>query len=100
MLNTCLTVKPHEAASHKQIWMGFVQNVIETVNQRHPNCIYVLWGRKAQSIEKMIRGKANILKAAHPSGLSARRGFFSCSHFSLINQMLIEMGKAPIDWQL
>ncbi len=100
LLNTCLTVKPHQAASHKQIWMGFIQSVIEEVNQRHPNCIYVLWGRKAQRIENMIRGKANILKAAHPSGLSANRGFFGCEHFSRINQMLIKMGKAPIDWQL
>ena len=100
MLNTCLTVKPHQAGSHGQIWLGFIQKVIEAISVQNPHCIYVMWGKKAQVIEKMIRGKPTFLKSAHPSPFSAHKGFFGNNHFARINDILVSLKKEPIDWQI
>ena len=100
LLNTCLTVRPHQPKSHDQIWMGFIQRVLNSLSEARPKCIYLLWGKDAQSLESLINDGAHILKAAHPSSFSAKHGFFGCNHFNLTNEILTGMGEAPINWQL
>lgn len=102
LLNTVLTVRANEALSHRnQGWEIFTDNIIRTLSQRRENLIFVLWGGPAKSKAKLIDShKHCILIAAHPSPLSAYRGFFGCKHFSKINQKLQELGKCPIDWQI
>ena len=100
LLNSCLTVTPGNPGSHKELWLGFVKKVINAILEVNEGCIFVLWGRKAQKIEKMLGGRATILEAAHPSGLSAHRGFFGCDHFNQINKLLADQGKIPINWNL
>lgn len=100
LLNSCLTVRPHCPGSHKELWLGFIKKVINAIIDVNPGCIFVLWGRKAQKIKKIIGERVTILEAAHPSGFSAYRGFFGCGHFKQINQHLIESGQNPINWQL
>src|SRR5690606_19127370 len=97
LLNSCLTVKPCEAGSHnKDLWMGFIDRVLKYIARINPKCIYVLWGAWAKHIKPMIEGKPHILESTHPSGYSARKGFFGCKHFSRINEILIEEGKEEI----
>jgi len=98
LLNTCLTVKPNEPDSHKDLWFGFIQKTLETICQNVNKCIFVLWGQKAQKIEKYLTNGAIVLKAAHPSGYSANKGFIGCNHFKLINEHLITLNKTPIIW--
>jgi uracil-DNA glycosylase len=88
LLNTSLTVQPGVANSHGIIWHGFIQRVIKAIDAVNPKCIYVMWGREAQGIEKYLSGSSIKLKAFHPSGLSASRGFFGCGHFKEINRLL------------
>ncbi|PON83796.1 Uracil-DNA glycosylase [Trema orientale] len=102
LLNAVLTVRNHQANSHaKKGWEQFTDAVIKTVSQRKEGVVFLLWGNCAQEKRRLIdESKHHILKAAHPSGLSANRGFFGCRHFSRTNQLLEKMGIAPIDWQL
>ena len=100
LLNSCLTVRPGFPGSHKEIWLGFVKKVINAVIDTNPHCIFVLWGRKAQKVRKMLGERVTVLEAAHPSGYSAHRGFFGCGHFKIINEKLIELGQTQIDWNL
>ena len=103
LLNTCLTVKPGEPGSHYKkgnIWIGFLGKILKAICLTNPRCIYMLWGREVQKIETMLTGKPNILKAPHPSGLSAHRGFFGCDHFREANKILLEQGKKIIDWRI
>lgn len=100
LLNSCLTVRPREAGSHDQIWMGFIKKVIKAINTQNPNCIYVLWGQQAQKLKSIIGDSNIILEAAHPSGLSASRGFFGCNHFNKINELLRKQNKTIIDWSI
>lgn len=100
LLNSCLTVRPGSAGCHKEIWLGFIKKVINAIINTNPKCIFVLWGRKAQKVRKMLGERVTVLEAAHPSGLSAHRGFFGCDHFNQINNLLIEAGKRPINWNL
>jgi len=100
LLNTCLTVRPANPGCHKEIWLGFVKKVINAIIDANPNCIFVLWGRKAQKVRKMLGERATVLEAAHPSGFSAYRGFFGCDHFNQINTILKESGQNPINWDL
>ncbi|MFK5969294.1 MAG: uracil-DNA glycosylase [Candidatus Marithrix sp.] len=100
MLNTCLTVKPGSAGSHKQIWMGFIKKVITAISVNNSKCIYLLWGREAQKLKSMIGEKAVILETSHPSGFSAYQGFISCDHFNEVNEILTEQSKDPINWQI
>lgn len=100
LLNMCLTVNPNSAGSHGAIWLGFIKKVITAIAAVNKKCIYVLWGREAQKLSREIGSKGVILEAAHPSGLSAHRGFFGCNHFNLINEMLIEQNKTPVNWNL
>lgn len=102
MLNTVLTVRAHEAASHQgKGWEKFTDAVIEAVNAQDRPIVYMLWGRPAQSKSPMLNNpKHLVLKAAHPSPLSASNGFFGCRHFSKANDFLVENGVEPIDWQI
>lgn len=100
LINTCLTVRPHNAGSHKNIWFGFVKKVIEAINNANPNCIYVLWGKKADNMAAFVGGKNKMLSSAHPSPFSANRGFFGNNHFIEINKHLKSTGQKIIDWNL
>ncbi|XP_062096454.1 uracil-DNA glycosylase, mitochondrial [Humulus lupulus] len=102
LLNAVLTVRNHQANSHaKKGWEQFTDAVIKTVSQKKEGVVFLLWGNSAQEKRRLIdESKHHILKAAHPSGLSANRGFFGCKHFSRTNQLLEKMGIDTIDWQL
>ncbi|KAG8066682.1 hypothetical protein GUJ93_ZPchr0004g39093 [Zizania palustris] len=102
MLNTVLTVREHQANSHaKKGWEQFTDSVIKTISQKKSGIVFILWGNSAQAKIKLIdETKHHILKSAHPSGLSANRGFFGCRHFSQTNQILEKLGLPAIDWQL
>lgn len=100
LLNTCLTVQPGQAGSHGDIWLGFIVRVFRAIAAVNPNCVYMLWGREAQKIKPILGERSIILEAAHPSGLSARRGFFGCNHFNLANDALIRQGKVGINWRI
>lgn len=102
LLNTVLTVRAHQANSHQgKGWEQFTDAVIQAVNTQNRPVVYMLWGRPAQSkIPMLTNPKHLILKAPHPSPLSAYRGFFGCKHFSQANAFLAENGIEPIDWQI
>ena len=102
LLNTVLTVRAHQANSHQgHGWEQFTDAVIRAVNEQDRPIVYMLWGRPAQSkIPMLTNPKHLILKAPHPSPLSAYRGFFGCRHFSQANEFLQSHGIKPIDWQI
>lgn len=102
LLNTVLTVRAHQANSHQgKGWEHFTDAIIQAVNAQDRPVVYMLWGRPAQSkIPMLTNPKHLILKAPHPSPLSAYRGFFGCKHFSQANAFLEEHGVASIDWQI
>ena len=102
LLNTVLTVRAHEANSHKNKgWEIFTDQIIKLLNERTDPVIFVLWGANARKKKEFITSKKHyILEAPHPSPLSARRGFFGCKHFSKINEILINLEKSTIDWQI
>ena len=102
LLNTVLTVRAHQANSHQgKGWEQFTDAVIEAVNAQNRPVVYLLWGRPAQSkIPMLTNPKHLILKAPHPSPLSAYRGFFGCRHFSQCNEFLKANGAEPIYWQI
>lgn len=102
LINATLTVRDSQAGSHqKRGWETFTNRVIEVVSQEKSGIVFLLWGRFAQAKESLIdQSKHLILKAAHPSPLSAYNGFFGCRHFSLSNDYLIRQGKTGIDWAL
>lgn len=100
LLNSTLTVRAHVAASHAGYgWETFTDAVIRTVAQTQKNIVYMLWGSFAQKKAEIVNKNENlILCSAHPSPLSAYRGFFGNHHFSRANEYLIQHGKDPIDW--
>ncbi len=102
LLNTVLTVEARNPQSHSQIgWQQFTDRVIESLNQHNTPIVFLLWGSYAQSKERLIDSdKHFILKAPHPSPLSAHRGFMGCKHFSKANELLQQAGREPIDWNL
>lgn len=102
LLNTVLTVRAHQANSHQgKGWEQFTDAVIRAVNAQERPIVYMLWGKPAQTKIPMLNNpKHLILKAPHPSPLSAYRGFFGCRHFSQANAFLTEHGAEPIDWQI
>ncbi len=102
LLNTVLTVRAHQANSHQgKGWEHFTDAIIEAVNAQERPIVYLLWGKPAQSKSRMLNNPNHlILKAPHPSPLSAYRGFFGCRHFSQANAFLEEHGAGPIDWQI
>ncbi len=102
LLNTVLTVRAHQANSHHgRGWEQFTDAIIEAVERQDRPVVYMLWGSQAQSKEPMITNpKHLVLKAPHPSPLSAYRGFFGCRHFSKCNEFLTGHGETPINWQI
>lgn len=102
LLNATLTVREHAAGSHqKQGWETFTDAAIHQLSLLKEGLIFLLWGNYAISKQALIdTRKHHVLTAAHPSPLSAYRGFFGCKHFSKTNQLLRNMGKEPIQWQL
>jgi len=102
LLNTSLTVEANKAASHsKQGWQQFTDKIIEIVNNDCEHVVFILWGSHAQSKRNLIDPKKHlILCSAHPSPLSAHRGFFGCGHFSKANYFLEKHAITPINWQL
>jgi uracil-DNA glycosylase len=100
LLNTVLTVRAHNANSHKDMgWEIFTDKIIEKLNEREDPVIFVLWGNNAIKKEKLInKGRHYVLTAAHPSPLSAYRGFFGCNHFKKINEILRYLNKEEIKW--
>ena len=101
MLNTVLTVRAHEANSHRgKGWEKFTDAVIARLSERAEPLIFVLWGKPAQTKKAVIDSRHTILEAAHPSPLSAHGGFFGSKPFSTINAALTARGDAAIDWRI
>ena len=102
LLNTVLTVRAHQANSHRGIgWEEFTDAAIKILNEQDRPMVFILWGRPAQAKKSMLNNpKHLILEAPHPSPLSAYRGFFGSRPFSKTNEFLKEHGVAPIDWQI
>jgi len=102
MLNTVLTVRAGAIGSHRgKGWETFTDAVIERVNAKKDAVVFLLWGRDAQGKAGMIdAGRHVVLRAAHPSPLSARHGFFGTRPFSAVNRALREAGRPEIDWQI
>ncbi len=100
LLNTVLTVEAGKAHSHANLgWETFTDRVIASLNQHRQGLVFLLWGAHAQKKGIIIdRQRHHVLKAPHPSPLSAHRGFLGCRHFSQTNQLLSQQGLAPIDW--
>jgi len=102
MLNTVLTVQAHKPMSHRNVgWEEFTDAAIAAVNRQDRPVVFLLWGKPAQEKTKMLDNpKHLVLKAPHPSPLSAYRGFFGCRHFSQANEFLVSHGEEPVDWQI
>jgi uracil-DNA glycosylase len=102
LLNAVLTVRAHQANSHKgKGWEQFTDSIIRLLSAREQALVFLLWGGYAQKKLELIDSKRHtVLMAAHPSPLSAHRGFFGCRHFSKTNKRLEAWGQEPIDWQL
>ena len=102
LLNTLLTVRAHQAFSHKGIgWEQFTDAAIRAVNQVDRPVVFMLWGRPAGEKAALLDNpKHLVLKCAHPSPLSASRGFFGCGHFVTCNRFLEEHGVEPVNWQI
>lgn len=102
LLNTVLTVRAHQANSHQgKGWEVFTDAVLQAVNRKETPVVFLLWGSPAQRKAELIDASRHIiLKAPHPSPLSANRGFFGCRHFSKANAALLAAGLPPVDWQL
>lgn len=102
LLNASLTVRDGLANSHRNKgWEIFTDSIIDRLNKRDDPVIFLLWGNNAREKQKLITNpKHFVLSAAHPSPLSASRGFFGCGHFKKTNELLCSMGKDPIDWQI
>ncbi len=102
LLNTVLTVEQGQAHSHKHLgWEQFTDKVIKGISDHGDGVVFLLWGSHAQKKGASIdTRKHHVLKAPHPSPLSAHRGFFGCRHFSKTNEILQSGGKTPIDWTL
>lgn len=100
LLNTVLTVEEGNANSHKGMgWERLTNRLIESLNELNHPVIFILWGKPAQDKEKLITNPSHvILKAPHPSPLSAYRGFFGSKPFSKVNEILIQQGQTPIRW--
>lgn len=102
LLNATLTVRANEAGSHQnQGWESFTDSVIRELSEKREDLVFLLWGAYAQKKESLIdTDRHHILKAPHPSPLSANKGFFGCRHFSKTNEILRNLGLREIDWSL
>ncbi|MBP7656325.1 uracil-DNA glycosylase [Pseudoxanthomonas mexicana] len=102
LLNAVLTVEEGRAGAHQgKGWEGFTDHAIETLAREREGLVFLLWGSYAQAKGKVIDTRRHrVLRAPHPSPLSAHRGFLGCGHFSATNQYLAQRGLSPIDWRL
>lgn len=102
LLNTVLTVRAHEANSHKgKGWELFTDAIISALNERETPIVFILWGNNAISKKKLITsGKHFIIQSVHPSPLSSHRGFFESKPFSKTNEFLSSIRSTKIDWQI
>ena len=102
LLNTVLTVRAHQANSHQgKGWEQFTDATIAALNKQDRPIVFMLWGRPARQKAAMLDNPRHlVLEAAHPSPLSAYKGFFGCRHFSKANDFLVANGVEPIDWRL
>jgi len=100
LLNATLTVRAHEANSHKDLgWEQFTDFIIKEISDKKENVVFVLWGAFAQKKAGLIDASRHfIIQSAHPSPFSVHKGFFGSRPFSKINQFLEEKGKEPINW--
>lgn len=102
LLNATLTVRSKQAGSHQNKgWEKFTDAAIKALSEKRNGLVFLLWGNYAGAKEALIDSSRHfVLKAPHPSPLSASRGFFGCRHFSKTNELLISQGIEPINWQL
>ena len=102
LLNAVLTVEEGRAGAHQgKGWEGFTDHVVDVLNREREGLVFLLWGSYAQAKGKVIDARRHrVLKAPHPSPLSAHRGFIGCGHFSAANEYLSRQGQAAIDWTL
>ncbi len=102
LLNAVLTVEAGRAGSHQgKGWEGFTDHVVECLDRERDGLVFLLWGSYAQAKGRIIDGRRHcLLRAPHPSPLSAHRGFLGCGHFGAANRWLAGRGLAPIDWSL
>ena len=102
LLNATLTVEQGNAGAHQgKGWEQFTDKAIQALNEQREGVVFLLWGSYAQKKGAFIdASKHKVLKAPHPSPLSAHRGFLGCRHFSKANRYLEDAGKTPIDWQV
>ena len=101
LLNTVLTVRAHQANSHRNMgWEKFTDRIIEILNEREKPIAFVLWGAPARKKKKITNPKHFIVESAHPSPLSAFNGFFGSRPFSKVNAFLEAVGEKPINWQI
>jgi uracil-DNA glycosylase len=100
LLNRCLTVRPGAPAAHRgKGWEAVTDQAIRALVHRGTPLVAVLWGRDAQSLQPML-GPVPCVASAHPSPMSADRGFFGSRPFSRVNKLLVEQGAEPVDWSL
>ncbi len=102
LLNSVLTVEAGAPGAHQRKgWEGFTDHVVDVLNKEREHLVFLLWGSYAQAKGKVIDERRHrVLRAPHPSPLSAYRGFMGCGHFSAANHYLVRTGQAPIDWSL
>lgn len=102
LLNAVLTVREGQAGSHaNKGWETFTDNVIKALNNREDPVVFLLWGNYARKKAEFIdKNRHFVLEAAHPSPLSASRGFMGCGHFKKANEILTKLMKTPINWQI
>ena len=99
LLNTVLTVKKHQALSHKDFgWQTFTDRVIAELGQDSKPRVFILWGSQARSKKALIKPPSLVLESVHPSPLSAHNGFFGCGHFRKANEFLEGKGMVGVDW--
>jgi uracil-DNA glycosylase len=102
LLNAVLTVEEGRAGAHQgKGWEGFTDHVVDVLNRERESLVFLLWGSYAQAKGRVIDPRRHrVLKAPHPSPLSAHRGFLGCGHFSAANEYLARNGHPPVDWSL
>ena len=102
LLNRSLTVREGKSNSHKKMWSGFMEKVIEYINEKKSNCVFILWGNDAKKLKKLINNdKHLIIEGTHPSPLGANKGgFFGGKYFSKTNEYLKIYKKKVINWNL
>ncbi|MEO1701101.1 MAG: uracil-DNA glycosylase [Pseudomonadota bacterium] len=102
LLNSVLTVEAHQAASHRgKGWEQFTDAIVKLIDRRNKPAVFILWGAYAQKKAAFVNQQKHlVLKAPHPSPLSAHKGFFGTKPFSKANDFLVQHGGKPIDWRL